>query len=144
MSNAGADTALQPITDCYRALFPLMQENNFHRALCLSTPSFIVPEDKGSMKWSVIIMGIKTVAKAAYLEIIGLSEYVASIPTHDELRWTIYRVPFLTNSEAKPVRASYIGSGEDGITLSRKSMAEWVLHEMQEMKWIGHAPLISN
>lgn len=54
------------------------------------------------------------------------------------------RVPGLTNGDAKPVRTSYLGDGTDGMMLSRKSIAIWILQEMEEEKWIGKAPALSN
>lgn len=36
------------------------------------------------------------------------------------------RLPLLTNGEMKPVQAAYVGSGQDGMFLSRKSMCIWV------------------
>ena len=54
------------------------------------------------------------------------------------------RVPFLTNGAAKPTVATIIGSGEDGLLLSRKSLAAWLLKELEEGKWIGKAPVLSS
>jgi hypothetical protein len=50
----------------------------------------------------------------------------------------------LTNSAAKPTTATIIGSGEDGLLLSRKSLAVWLLKELEEGKWIGKAPVLSS
>lgn len=54
------------------------------------------------------------------------------------------RVPFLTNGAVKPTVATIIGSGEDGLSLSRKSLAVWLLKELEEEKWIGKAPALSS
>lgn len=54
------------------------------------------------------------------------------------------RVPFLTNGAAKPTVATIVGSGEDGLLLSRKSLAVWLLKELSEGKWIGKAPAVSS
>jgi hypothetical protein len=54
------------------------------------------------------------------------------------------RVPFLTNGAAKPAVATIIGSGQDGLLLSRKSLAVWLLKELEEGKWIGKAPAVSS
>lgn len=37
-----------------------------------------------------------------------------------------------------------IDDGNDGLTLSRKSNAVWVLQELEERKWVGRAPALSN
>lgn len=54
------------------------------------------------------------------------------------------RVPGLTNKGYLPVQTGMVGSGKDGLQLSRKSNAVWVLQELQEGKWIGKAPVLSN
>ena len=54
------------------------------------------------------------------------------------------RVPILTNGAAKPTVATILGSGEDGLLLSRKSLAAWLLKELEEGKWIGKAPVLSS
>lgn len=50
----------------------------------------------------------------------------------------------LTNGEVKPVQAGYVGSGKDGMFLTRKSMCIWILNEIDEKKWLGKAPQLSN
>lgn len=62
----------------------------------------------------------------------------------EDLKWTLFRVPFLGNGEAKSVTATYTGTGLDGFFLSRDSIAEWVLQEMKEGEWIGQAPILCN
>lgn len=54
------------------------------------------------------------------------------------------RVPILHNGEVKPVQTGHVGSGTDGMMLSRRSMCIWVLNEIEERKWVGKAPMISN
>lgn len=54
------------------------------------------------------------------------------------------RLPVLTNGEVKPVQAGYVGSGKDSMILTRRSMCIWVLNEIEEKKWVGKAPGISN
>jgi hypothetical protein len=55
-----------------------------------------------------------------------------------------FRVPILTNGAAVPTNASIVGSGQDGLLLSRKSLAVWLLNELKEGKWIGKAPALSH
>ena len=74
-----------------------------------------------------------------------------ALQVHFELLFAIYfshtnmdRVPVLNNGEARPVRGSYLGDGTDCMFLSRKSIAIWVLCELEERRWIGKAPSLSN
>lgn len=61
-----------------------------------------------------------------------------------EIDWTICRVGGLTDSEAKPVEATMLGSGSDRVTISRDSVAAWVLEEAELGQWKEGAPYICN
>ena len=110
----------------------------------MGTCSYPAPEDLGGLKWKASVFLIKIIGGSAYQEFNGLGTFVASQDA-SKLKWTLFRVPFLGNGEAAPVKATYTGSGEDGMFLSRKSMAAWVLQEMgEESEWIGKTPAINN
>lgn len=61
----------------------------------------------------------------------------------EEPKWTLFRVPSLGNGEVKRVTGTYTGTGQDGMFLTRSSIAEWVLQEMREGKWIGKTPVFA-
>lgn len=42
------------------------------------------------------------------------------------------------------MQAGYVGSGRDKMVLSRRSMCIWVLREIEEGRWVGKAPALSN
>ena len=138
------DYVVQPITDALKEIFPVLVENKYRRAMILGTPSFPSPQDKGGLKWKATIIFVKLIGGSAYDEFKALGTYVAAQDV-TQLKWTLFRVPFLTNGPDMPVVATYTGSGSDGITLSRKSLATWVLEEMGEgSEWVAKAPLLSN
>lgn len=89
---------------------------------------------------------IKLISRSAFQEFSGMGEFVESWPVEGEnaLNWTLFRVPFLLSGEAKCVVASFQGSGLDGLTLNRKSMAQWLLKEIPKMDWVARAPLLSH
>ena len=126
-----------------KVLFPLLIAAHYERVLVLGTCSWIAPEDLGGLKWKAPVLLIKVIAGSAYQEFNGLGAFVASTNAKD-LRCTLFRVPFFGNGEAKPVTATYTGTGLDEGFLSRDSIAEWVLQEMKEGGWIGHAPILCN
>ena len=78
-----------------------------------------------------------------YLDIVHAAKFIVSQPT-DKLKWTLFRVPNLGKGPACPVKAAFKGDGNDRLHLDRKALAEWVLLEMTQEKWIGRAPIISN
>lgn len=125
-------------------IFPILVANNYKRALVLGTCSFPVPQDKGALKWKASVILIKIIGGSAYQEFNGLGAFVSSQDV-SQLKWTLFRVPFLTNSPSAPVNATFTGSGSDGMFLSRKSMATWVLDQLPEdSEWVGKAPVLGN
>jgi len=146
VSFAGPSRATQgtPLTDAYKALFPLLiQDGHITRVLVLSTPSFPAPEDKSTFKWNALIYVVKLISAYGYAEMHGVGQVTSTQPV-DKLKWTVFRVPSLTNGAAAPVKATFTGAGDDTLFLSRASMAAWVLQEIEEDKWIGRAPLLCN
>lgn len=66
----------------------------------------------------------------------------------EALRWTIFRSPHLMNGDKTDVKATFIGSGEDGVFLNRGGMAAWVLVQVEkdlpDEEWVGQAPMLCN
>lgn len=79
-----------------------------------------------------------------YQEMIGIAEYIASLPIDKHVQWTLFRVGGLTDGEEAPVKATFLGSGDDGTWISRASVATWVLDEIARERWLGKAPYICN
>ncbi|ORY30184.1 hypothetical protein BCR39DRAFT_153047 [Naematelia encephala] len=129
-----------PLTDGYKVLVPLLETLGIKRFLILSTPSYIVPEDQLTLKWRAVIGLVKIIGGTAYEDITSFSKDIES----SSLDYTLFRVPNLTNGEAGPVEATYVGTGRDGLFLSRKSMVKWCLEEFESGKWIRKAPKIAN
>lgn len=68
----------------------------------------------------------------------------------EKMKWTAFRVPLLYGKELNEnegeVNAAYIGDkkGRDGLSLDRGRLVKWILNELDEGKWIGCSPLVSN
>jgi len=127
-----------------KKLWPLLIEHNYQRALVLGTCSYPAAEDKGALKWKATIILVKIIAGSAYQEFNGLGAFIASQDV-SKLKWTLFRVGFLGNGPAKPVHATYTGSGKDGLQISRKSIADWVLANLSpKSEWVGKTPVLCN
>lgn len=76
-------------------------------------------------------------------EMVAIAEAVAA---EDDLDWTIFRVPHLTEASADlPVYAGLLGPEYKGsLQLSRGSQARWILREIEERAWIKGAPALGN
>ncbi|KXT11604.1 hypothetical protein AC579_161 [Pseudocercospora musae] len=125
-----------------KTLFPSLLDlkksgdSKIERILICSTPSFHSPnnDDSFSPLWLFCVSLIR-IFKAAWDEVRGIGTATCSLDVK-EIPWTVFRVPILTNGEAKATKARFVGKGA-GLVLGRKSMAVWLLQEMEEGKWIG-------
>ncbi|KAF2117908.1 hypothetical protein BDV96DRAFT_597771 [Lophiotrema nucula] len=129
-----------PIADGYRVILPLLKQHNYTRTLFVSTASYHDPADKFSLLFSLMIWMLWLFMHPAYAEINAMTPQLVALPS--EMNWTVFRVPNLRDGEARPVKAGMIG--ETGINLERKGMAEWVLGEMEEGRWVGKCPALAN
>jgi hypothetical protein len=77
------------------------------------------------------------------VQVIGLAEHTIAQDVK-KLEWTVLRIPILTDDGSKPVHAGYTGDGKAKTKLSRQSLAEWCLEELEAKKWVGRAPFLSN
>ncbi|KAF2210637.1 hypothetical protein CERZMDRAFT_99251 [Cercospora zeae-maydis SCOH1-5] len=148
-----------PISDWYReTLYPLILSEEacqIRRVLVLSTPSFRVPEDKFSVKWWCGVQFVYWLFGDAYDEVVGIANVTTKGPllsardsahgNGEEVAWTVFRVPGLWHGKrADAVRAGWIGDRGDGLLLNRKSLAVWLLQEVEESKWVGKCPALSD
>jgi hypothetical protein len=132
-----------PVTDGFKIIVPLLQKYKYTRTLVLSTASYKAPEDKLSLLYWLLVMVVYLAVRSAYDEINGYAPIVTSTPV-EELGWTVFRVPMLKNGEAVEVKAGFVGEKGVGMALERRALAEWVLVEMEEGKWVGKCPAVSN
>jgi len=123
--------------------FPIMAEYRYERVLIRGTCAYKAPEDKGGLKWKASNKLTKMTDSDSYKEWAGLGSWISMQPS-DLVKWTLFRVHRLIDGPAKPVTATYTGTGKDKKDLSRKSMVNWVLKEMVKGEWIGKTPVICN
>lgn len=122
---------------------PILAEYRYERILIRGTPAYLAPEDKPGLKWKASNRLTKINHVDEYKEFSGLGSLLETQPL-EMIRWTLFRVHNLTDGSAKPVTATFTGSGKDKKDLTRKSMVNWILEEMARGEWIGKAPIICN
>jgi len=140
----------KPITDALKKLYPLLIDNGTtFRILTLATPSYAAPEDARSLKWFVSIhVYIRGLDNYAYNEMNGIGKETVALG--DRIDWTLFRVPLLRGDKLEikdgRVSESFVGDagGKDALTLNRSALVRWVLKEIDEKKWVGKCPLLSN
>ena len=131
----------EPLTRAHSLITRAMAVHSVKRLIALGTLSMTDPHDKQSLKWSLIVSGIKTLTPTVYSDVVGIGNIIRT--EGDALDWTIVRVPFLTNSSSRDVVAGYVGDGKTGTTLSRAGFAAFVLQELAKNEWVKEAPLIT-
>ena len=143
----------KPISNALKILYPLLfASGTFKRILVLATPSYTAPQDKRSIKWFVSIdCYIRVIGGDSYGEIKAIAQVTVNLGGKCE--WTVFRVPLLqgkelgdVKKEGPEVNAVFVGDkqGKDGIHLDRGRLACWILTELDERKWVGLCPLLSN
>ena len=100
------------------------------------------PNDAGGLAGKVIGGLIKLLARQAYED--GLAA-AAEIRAADDLDWTMVRLPMLSDGPGGrgSLRIGYLGKGT-GPRLSREDLAEFMLRELVERRYVRQAPVISN
>ncbi|VUC35620.1 unnamed protein product [Clonostachys rosea] len=134
-----------PIADSFPVIIDAMKNSGVRHLMALSTPSYWV-EGQDVSTWKLQIYGLMPVifAPQGNAEMVKIAEEV--VAKGDSLDWTIFRIPHLTDESSDlPVWAGYAGPSHKGsLSLSRGSLARWVLTEIKERKWTKGAPFLGN
>ena len=118
-----------------------MQKHNVRRLIISSTLSLSDPEDLPDFKSRILINLFKIINNAAYEEIINVGKVVQS----SNLDWTIIRLPLLNNNtKSGKVKVGYLGRNEVGLKISLADIADFMLKQLQDTKYIRKAPAINN
>jgi len=137
-------TTPTPIGDAFPGILSAMRAKGAKRILALSTASFSPdPAEKFSIKWSINRLIPKVVVPQGNAEMVAIAKAVSAA---DDLDWTVFRVPILTEKAADlPVAAGLLGPSYKGTSyLSRASMAVWILEEIEKREWVKKAPMLGN
>ena len=84
---------------------------------------------------------VKTTMHGAYEDIVSAAETVRN----SDLDWTIVRLTMLNNDpKSGTVKAGYVGDGKVGTWISRADIADFMLKQLENTKYLHQAPAISN
>lgn len=100
------------------------------------------PNDAGGLAGKIIGGLIKLLARRAYED--GLAA-ATEIRAATDLDWTMVRLPMLSDEPGGrgSLRIGYLGKGT-GPRLSREDLADFMLRELEERRYVRQAPVISN
>jgi len=135
------DSKNKPITRGMQNIIEAMKKKGVRRLIISSTLSAKDPNDLPDFKAKALVNLVKLAMHAAYEEIVSVAETVRK----SDLDWTIVRLTTLNNNpKLGKVRVGYLGKGEVGLRISRADLAEFMLKQVQDTKYLRQAPVISN
>jgi hypothetical protein len=136
-----------PIADSLPTVFAAMRSQNVTRILALSTSAFqqTVGGRPESLPWKFWLTRLfpPLLVPQGHAEMKAIA---INILTQSDFDWTIYRIPYLNNGSADlPVAAGLFGPDYKGsMSLSRASLARWLLQVIDKGEWIRGAPAVAN
>ena len=131
----------KPLTQGMQNIIAAMKKQGVRRLIITSTLSAKDPNDKPEFRTRVLVGLVKRTMNDAYEDIVNVAEAVRA----SDLDWTIVRLTMLNNKpKSGKVRAGYIGRGEVGSGISRADIADFMLSQIEDEKYVRQAPAISN
>ena len=131
----------KPLTQGMHNIIEAMTKQGVRRLIISSTLSAKDPNDLPEFRAKALVNLVRVTMHAAYEEIVSVAETVRA----SNLDWTIVRLTMLNNKpKSGKVRAGYLGRGEVGTWISRADIADFMLKQTQDTKYLRQAPAISN
>ena len=130
-----------PLNHGMQNIIAAMKSQGIRRLIMTSTLSAKDSKDKPDFKTKAMVNLVKTTMHAAYEDIVNVAETVRA----SDLDWTIVRLAILNNKpKSGKVKAGYVGTGEVATQISRADIADFMLKQITDMKYLHEAPAISN
>lgn len=131
----------KPLTRGTQNIVEAMQKKGVRRLIISSTASVSDPNDLPDRKVNALVNLVKRTMHDVYEEIISVAETVRK----SDRDWTIVRLIMLNNKpKSGKVKVGYLGKGEVGTRISRADVADFMLKQIQDTKYLRQAPVISN
>lgn len=131
----------KPLTRGMRVIIAAMKRQGVRRLIVTSTLSAKDPHDLPEFRARVLVALVRLAMRGAYEEILSVADTVRE----SDQDWTIVRLTMLNNkAKSGKVRAGYLGKSEVGTWISRADVADFMLQQVQDAKYLRQAPAISN
>ena len=131
----------KPLTQGMQNIIAAMKNQGVRRLIMTSTLSAKDSKDKPDFRTKAMVNIVKTTMHAAYEDIVSVAETVRA----SDLDWTIVRLAILNNKpKSGKVKVGYVGTGEVGTQISRADIADFMLKQIEDTKYLREAPAISN
>ena len=131
----------KPLTQGMQNIIAAMKKQGVRRLIMTSTLSAKDPNDQPNFKTKTLVNLVKLTMHDAYEDIVSAAETVRN----SDLDWTIVRLTMLNNDpKTGKVKAGYVGTGEIGTWISRADVADFMLKQVEQTKYLRQAPAITN
>lgn len=131
----------RPLTRGIRNILAAMAKTGVRRLIVSSGAGARDPNDRFDLKFRFLVALLWLAIPQALADVIGLSEAVRQ----SGCDWTIVRVPPLHDGpRTGRIRAGYLGQGSLRLRLCRADMADFMLKQVRDLKYLQQAPMISN
>ena len=130
-----------PLVEGTRKIVTAMQRHGVRRYVGNGTPSVLDPRERPTWRTRLSTFMAKTFLRRAYDELVGMSEIVMT----SGLDWTIVR--FLAPKDGPAtgrLRQGFYGSDKLGFNVTRADIAAFTVTQVDDDRYIGAAPAISN
>jgi nucleoside-diphosphate-sugar epimerase len=124
----------------YRNIIAGMRDQGVERLVALGTPTITEPGDSRELKIDLMVAAVRRLQPLGYGAFVSIGELVRD----SGLKWTIVRVPLLTNGpQTATVNVRRVGD-KGGARLSRANAAAFILEQVTDPSHVGRAPLITD
>ena len=128
------------ISNGVKNIVSLMEKHNLKRIIQVSTSASKDANDRRDLYFDFMVLLVRIAMPKVYSEIQLISEYLKE----SSLDWTIVRLPFLSDDPTGNLNIGYKGHGVVRKNLSRKDLADFLIQQIDDDKYIKKSPFISN
>ena len=134
------DAKGNPITCGTQNILAAMKKRGVRRFVLSSTPSARDPDDAPDLKFKFAVRLIRMLAPGAYQDIVQTAQVVRA----SDCDWTLVRVSMLSDgAKTGVVKVGYVSQAM-GMSLTRADLADFMLKQVQDPKYVRQAPALSN
>lgn len=131
----------KPLTQGIQNIIEDMKKQGIRRLIITSTLSAKDPNDKPEFRARLSVNFVKLTMNDAYQVIVSVAEAVRA----SDLDWTIVRLTMLNNNaKTGNVRVGYLGKGQISTWTSRANLADFLLSQTEDLKYVRQTSAISN
>jgi putative NADH-flavin reductase len=130
----------KPISRGTANILAAMKKSGVRRLIFTSTPSAHDPNDAPDFKFKFAVRMIQWIARGAYADIVDTAQVVRA----SDRDWTMVRVSMLVDApRTGHVKVGYVNR-DMGMRITRVDLAEFLLKQVQDTRYLRQAPAISN